>query len=341
MKKFIILITLILILSLSFFIINPEFRRTIMTYVFVTHDYYQLKTLTREIQQRDFNGASKKLLRYINISKKLTRDSSYMITGIYNAAETVLDRAILQDDFNKLEKFLEELVKIEPDAYKPNVWLARAYSDNKIEESIALLDKAISVSPSQEDAYRELLRIAQFYNVKNIIKKYCKSYPNSQLGGHRTPNHSSLFNSNNLRRFALKVNDENFFYTNDGITLSNLQNYEFFLNNKINISNLDLFFSLLPGIKLEIKKIEFISGDKKNVIPKNKLFLTSRNSYFVNNSSSITIFFTKLSDEVIRINFAKEFFIANKPMFSNIEKINFIMDFSKLNLSNEIICSDY
>ena len=64
-----------------------------------------------------------------------------MITGIYNAAETVLDRAILQDDFNKLEKFLEELVKIEPDAYKPNVWLARAYSDNKIEESIALLDK--------------------------------------------------------------------------------------------------------------------------------------------------------------------------------------------------------
>ena len=341
MKKFIILITLILILSLSFFIINPEFRRTIMTYVFVTHDYYQLKTLTREIQQRDFNGASKKLLRYINISKKLTHDSSYMITGIYNAAETVLDRAILQDDFNKLEKFLEELVKIEPDSYKPNVWLARAYSDNKIEESIALLDKAISLSPSQEDAYRELLRIAQFYNVKNIIKKYCKSYANSQLGGLRSSDHSRLFNSNNLRRFALKVNDENFFYTNDGINLSNLQNYEFFLNNKINVSNLDLFFSLLPGIKLEIKKIEFISGDKKIVIPNNKLFVTSRNSYFVNNNNSISIFFTNLSDEVVRINFVKDFFIANKSMFSNIEKINFLMDFSKLNLSNKLMCSDY
>jgi len=145
-----------------------------------------------------------------------------------------------------------------------------------------------------------------------------------------------------LRRFALKVNDENFFYTNDGINLSNLQNYEFFLNNKINISNLDLFFSLLPGIKLEIKKIEFISGDKKIVIPNNKLFVTSRNSYFVNNNNnSISIFFTKLSDEVVRINFVNDFFIANKSMFSNIEKINFLMDFSKLNLSNKITCSDY
>ena len=340
MKKFILLITLILILSLSFFIINPEFRRTIMSYVFVTHDYYQLKTLTRDIQQRDFTGASKKLMRYINISKKLTRDSSYMINGIYNAVETVVNRAILQDDFNKLEKVLEELVKIEPDSYKPNVWLARAYSDNNLEESLNLLDKAISVSPSQEDAYRELLRISQFYNIKKITKKYCKSYPNSQLGGLRSSNYSSLFNSNNFRRFALKVNDINFFYTNDGITLNNFQNYYFFLNNKINIIHFDLFFSLLSGVKLEIKGIEFFSEDKKIVIPNNKLFVTSRNSYFVNNKNNISIFFTNLSDEVIRISFEKDFFTNNRSMFSNIEKINLLMDFNKLNLSNSSICQE-
>ena len=54
-----------------------------MTYVFVTHDYYQLTSLTSDMQKRDFANASKKLMNYINISKKLTRDSGYMIEGIY------------------------------------------------------------------------------------------------------------------------------------------------------------------------------------------------------------------------------------------------------------------
>ena len=61
---------------------------------------------------------------YLVVEKKLTRDSGYMIEGIYVAVESVVNRAILQDDFNKIEKVLEELVKIEPNSYKPNVWLA-------------------------------------------------------------------------------------------------------------------------------------------------------------------------------------------------------------------------
>ena len=47
-----------------------------MTYIFVTHDYYQLKSLTSDIQKRDFTNTSKKLMNYINISKKLTKSKS-------------------------------------------------------------------------------------------------------------------------------------------------------------------------------------------------------------------------------------------------------------------------
>jgi len=338
MKKIILVIILFLILSLSFFTLNSDFRRKIMTYIFVTHDYYQLKSLTSDIQKRDFTNTSKKLMNYINISKKLTKDSSIMISGIYDAVELVIGRAILQDDFNKLEKVLEELVKMEPGSYKPNVWLARAYSDDNLERSLGLLDKAISLSPSQEDAYRELLRISQFYNNDEIIKKYCNTYLTSQLGGLRSSTYSSLFNSNNLRRFALRINDSNFFYTNDGIVLNNIQNYEFVLNDKVNINNINLFFSLLPGIKLDIKKIEFFSNNEKIVIPNDKTFITSRNSYFVNIDKKISIFFTNLSDDIVRINFNKNFFDNNRILFKNIEKINLIMDFNKLNLSNNSFC---
>jgi len=340
MKKIILVIILLFILFLSFFTVNSEFRRKIMGYVFVTHDYYQLKTVTSDIQKRDFTAASKKLMKYINISKKLTKDSSNMTVGIYTAVETVVNRAILQDDFNKLEKVLEELLKIEPNSYKPNVWLARAYSDNNLEESLILLDKAIALSPSQEDAYRELLRISQFYNKKKIIRKYCNSYANSQLSGLRSSTYSSLFNTNNLRRFALGINDNNFFYTNDGIVLNKIQSYEFVLNSKMNINNINLFFSLLPGIKLEIKKIEFLSNDEKVLIPNNKTFITSRNSYFINDDDIVSIFFTNISDDIIRINFKENFFNNNKILFNNVEKINLVMEFNKLNLSNISLCSN-
>tara|TARA_B100000700_G_C15016581_1_gene843591 strand:- start:1247 stop:2269 length:1023 start_codon:yes stop_codon:yes gene_type:complete len=340
MKKIILVIILLFILFLSFFTVNSEFRRKIMTYVFVTHDYYQLKTVTSDIQKRDFTTASNKLMKYINISKKLAKDSSYMTGGIYKAVETVINRAILQDDFNKLEKVLAELVKIEPNSYKPNVWLARAYSDNKLEESLVLLEKAIALSPSQEDAYRELLRISQFHNIKKTIKKYCNSYSNSQLSGLRSSTYASLFNSNNLRRFAMSINDNNFFYTNDGIVLNQIQNYEFVLNSKTNINNINLFFSLLPGIKLEIKKVELLSNNKKILIPNNKTFITSRNSYFINDDDKISIFFTNLSDEIIRINFNENFYNNNKILFNNVEKINLVMEFNKLNLSNITLCSN-
>ena len=74
--------------------------------------------------------------------------------------ELAVSKAIDQEDFNHLEKPLIEFVNMEPRLYKPNVWLARALSDNDYEKSLILLKKAISISPSEDDAYREILRIS-------------------------------------------------------------------------------------------------------------------------------------------------------------------------------------
>tara|TARA_Y100000590_G_scaffold467713_1_gene647587 strand:+ start:4155 stop:5180 length:1026 start_codon:yes stop_codon:yes gene_type:complete len=340
MKKIALLIIFLIILSLSFFIINPDIRRSILTYVFVTHDYYQLKSLMKDAQVRDFDNASKKLSRYINISKKLTNDSSYMINGIYDAVELVINRAVLQDDYNKLENVIAELVRMEPNSYKPNVWLARAYSDNKPKESIILLEKAISISPAQEEAYREILRIAQIYNIENLNEKYCKLYPNTQLGGFKSTHYTTLFNSNNLRRFALNLNQKNhesYFYTNDGMILNKFYNYEFALDKLHNIDHVNLFFSFLPGVNLQIKSIELFSNDNKFIVGKDQMLITTNNAYFYqspnySNEDFISLIFTTDLDEIVRIKF------KDNKIFKKIEKINILMNFKKLNLTNTELC---
>ena len=150
----------LIILIISYITFDSSFRRKVLTFVFTTHDYYQLKRLTSDLQNRDFKKVSNKINNYINTSKKFTKEKSYMILGIYEALELTVSIANEQDDFNYLEKPLIELVNMDPKLYKPKVWLARALSDNDYNKSISLLENAILSSPIQEDTYSEILRWA-------------------------------------------------------------------------------------------------------------------------------------------------------------------------------------
>ena len=47
-----------------------------------------------------------------------------------------------------------------------NVWLARALSDNDLEKSKILLEQSLELSPSGQEAYRELYRI--YLNLKKF-----------------------------------------------------------------------------------------------------------------------------------------------------------------------------
>ena len=165
-----------------------------------------------------------------------------MIPGIYNAIELVASKALDQEDFNFLEKPLIELLKMEPNLYKPNVWLARALSDDSYEKSLTLLEKAISISPSEDDAYREILRISQITKKNNLIDKYCNDFFISQLGGtQHDPHFSTLFGSSNIKKFAIKfkskIKDKNF-YLNSGIQLAKFLSYEFIPNKTMRSANI-------------------------------------------------------------------------------------------------------
>ena len=336
-KLIVIFILSSIIILITYLTFNHNVRRTILTYVFVTHDYYQLKRLTTDIQNRNFSNASEKILEYINISKKLSSEKSYMIPGIYEAIELVTSKAIDQDDFNLLEEPLTELLKMEPNLYKPNVWLARSLSDDNYEKSLELLKKAILISPSENAAYREILRISQITKKDKLIDKYCSDYFISQLGGSRhEPHFSTLFGSSNIKKFAIKfkskIKDKNF-YLNSGIELENFIHYEFIPNKTLDLVGVDMYFSFFPGININLKKIIIHTKKDKKIIPSNELIITSNFSFIQNEKDQISILSLKEGDEIVRITFQKN------TLYENTEKIELIMNFKKMKLSNNFYCN--
>ena len=335
-KLIIICISVFLLILITFFTFGSEIRRKLLTYVFVTHDYYRLNTLTVDLQNRNFADVSKKLSNYISLSKKFSSEKSYMIPGIYSAIELAVSNAIDQEDFNYLEKPLLDFVDMEPKLYNPNVWLARALSDNDYQKSIILLKKAILISPSEESAYREILRIAQVNQSKELINEYCNIFFKSQLGGN-TDNFDFgyLFNSNNLKKFAIKFNSNKknkLFYNHSGIQLEKFLNYEFVPTEPLNIFGINLYFSFLPGINIIIKEVILYNKNDKIIIPSNRLIVTSGSSFIDETKDQVSIFSLKQGDEIIRISF------DNESFFEQIEKVELKINFKKMKLANNYFC---
>ena len=103
---------------------DHENRRSIISRILVLHDFYRIKTLNYGLQVRDFTLLSEKLSNYM-FSKSFSNGRTYMFPGIYEAAELVVSRAVTQDDYNKIENVLEQLLEFDDRIYKLHVWYAR------------------------------------------------------------------------------------------------------------------------------------------------------------------------------------------------------------------------
>ena len=340
-KFFILPFFLLFVVLISIFTFDSSLRRTLLTYVFVTHDYYQLERLTNDLQVRNFDSLGDKLDKYISVSKKFSEEKSFMLPGIYEAFDLVMTHANDQQEFNFLENSLIKLVDMAPELYKPKVWLAMALSDNDYKKSIKLLDEAITLSPTQEDAYRELIRIAQINGNLSIAKKYCTIYPKSQIGGNQKLPFRGIFGSYNLKKFAVKFennNDDNFLYYHAGIKVDNFYKYELVPQKPIHLNGLNLYFSFLPGINIQIKNITLYSKSINKTIDANQMLFSSKFSYFEKNNEYLSILSLNEKDDVVKLIFNQDTLKSNINLFNSIDKVEILMNFNKMNLTNKNFC---
>ena len=335
-KKNLFFLLFLLILSPFIFLsYDFELRRSILSRILVLHDFYRIKKITIELQNRDFNEVSKKLQDYIDSSKIIGKGKNYMFAGIYHATSLAASRAIEQDDYNKLENIFKQLIEIDNRVYKPHVWYARALSDDDISKALKHLDIAIKISPSESEAYREIIRIGQSFNDDKITSKYCKVYEKALSGGSGAKDYPALFNDFNNDKFAIKLfskNDAKFTDYLSGTTLLNKENvYEFLLSEQLlDINGLNLYFSLADALKIKIKKIYYYDDNKQYEISHKRLTITAQHSYIEDNEDNTSVFLIPKKDEIIRIKHKN---------LKKIKKIQIVMNIEKMKLASKSLCN--
>ena len=335
-KKNLFFLSLLLLLSpliiLSF---DFELRRTIFTRILVLHDFYRIKKITIELQDRNFHGMSEKLQNYIDFSKIIGEGKNYMFAGIYDATKLATSRAIEQDDYNKLENIFKQLIDIDSRVYKPHVWYARALSDNDTNTALKHLDIAIKISPSKSEAYREAIRIGQSLNDVKITSKYCNIYKKALSGGSGAKDYPALFNNFTNDKFAIKLfskNDNKFTnYLTGTLLLSENNTYEFLLLKQLtDIGGLNLYFSLAEALKIKIIKIYFYDNYNRHVIDHKDLTITTQHSYIEEDKEGTSVILVPNKDEIVRIKHRN---------FKKIKKIQIVMNIQKMKIASESLCA--
>ena len=326
------LIFFIVLASLTF---KSDLRRSIFHKIITVHDFYQLKSITKHVQTRDFSMASKHLLNYIEISKKISKGKSRMLIGVYDVANLVASKASSQKDFNLLEEVFFKLVELDPNLYKARVWLARAVSDTDYKSSLMHLEKAMKISPASEEAYREGIRIAQERQDINLAQKFCSKYIEAQLGGNAPRHYGNYFGASSIRKMAAEFSPESenpIYYSHGGIQLNNFQNYEFVPTSPVDMNGINLYFSFLPGIRVYIKEIFIYSSGEIIKIPIQDFTVSSKSAYIdYNNDENLSFLLVNGEDEILRLR--------HKNIFKSVEKVIIEINFSRMIFSNKLFCA--
>jgi len=334
---FFVFIFLILIALTSYLAIDSKFRRSVYSKLIGGYKLINYHIVGGYTFYREFESASKRIIKYIEFSQKFSKGKNSMLQGIIDVTDLITSKAYTQEDFNKMEKVYIKIDEITDDIYKNHIWLARSLSDNDIEKSKKHLNKALKLSRSSEEAYREIIRIfSKNQEIVGLIKNYCDDYFNEFAGG-------------SVGRLSTGQNENNFFYGNNATfavsrnenytklypklisDLNIYKRYDFIFEDEENINRFFILKNFFPGSKVSIKNI-ILYNDKENKINFNNLVIHSSFSYILDQSNNEIVFLTgNKNNDILKFNFIKT--------YNDINKISLELKLEKLPLTNNFVCS--
>ncbi len=330
---FILLILLLVFISITF---NSELRRSLFTKAIGGYNLYQLSSLQNDLKGRyDIVSAKKKLINYINFSKKYANGKSKLLIGIYDATKLVESKASSKEDYLILEDVFSKLIEIDPTMYEAHVWMAKSkYFKKNTNASYKHINKAIEISSAQSEPYRLAMRIASESKDKKLFSYYCNMYKNSKLGGNTPRYKSSFFGGNVLNKIAVEFVDKeknNEIYSYSGLILNEFAEYDFVPREPLIIDNINIFLSYLSGIKIELTEVTILT-EKKQIIKKPHNLFISTNSSFIGyeKNENVSLLVLNEGDEIINVNLGEK--------IENVNKIILKMKISKLDLVNQKNC---
>ena len=152
--------------------INSNLRRTFFDLsVGFINSYYSLSIKINLESKQGVSYSLEKIDQQIKLTDFLTTESKNTYTDdIYESLKLV--EGYLNSERKKIfSKLLNKLIDKDPNIYEALVWKAKVmdyenYEKNKI---LSQIDKAIQLSPSQQNAYRFVL---DYLNKKEDIEKF-------------------------------------------------------------------------------------------------------------------------------------------------------------------------
>ena len=343
MKKFLIFFTLILILVTStFFIFDYKNRFFFFKSIIPAYNIFKLLEIRTYLRIRNFEKVSESINSQISLSKKYGKNKTGFTNGIYDVMKLVYQNILFQDEYIKLEQVAKEWYNLHPDIYDAKIFYAKTLfeinikgkkrdelSIDKINQIRTILDEAIEISDSREEAYRIGFNLGILLNSADDLNFYCKKYQNSFFGGSNARTHKSLFGSYSIGKLGLNFDNQKEIFLSDNFVLNKLNTYEFNFLNRKDINQFNLIIATLPGIIVDFSKVILFSSKEKFILDPKDFIITSKNGYNIDIQNNFTSFIltSENVDEVISFN--------TKKKFSNIEKLSINMKFRRANILNK------
>lgn len=344
MKKFLISLILIIILIISiFFIFDHKNRFFVFKSVIPAYNIFKLLEVRTYLRIRNFERISESINSQISLSKKYGKNKTGFTNGIYDVMKLVYQNITFQDEYKQLEQVAKEWYNLHPDIYDAKIFYAKTlfeiYLKGKKSEELSIdsinqiriiLNEAIEISDSREEAYRIGYNLGILLNSVDDLNFYCNKYQNSFFGGSNARTHTSLFESYSIGKLGLNFDsNQKEIFLGDNFVLNKLNTYEFNFLDRKDINQFNLIIATLPGIIIQIDRVNLFSSKEKFMLNPKDLIITSKNGYNIDINDNFASFILtgKNVDEVISFN--------TKNKFSNIEKLSIDMKFRRAKISNE------
>lgn len=330
MKKFLLLIIILIFFSMLIFLSQPKLRHIIFTGVIQFPEFATLQAMKGGLVTRDFNRVLPWLDRQYRLTNLYGKTKNKMTPGLLENIKKSYKFAVLQGERERFIPLLEKTYHLVPKNIDINLMLASAYQFSDEKKSLSYLNEAKLILPSDKRIFELaniLLRDSKDYKLKKL---WCDSYRKEQFGDYEDYKGSTLLGIGYRRiAFEFKNKDKRDLYLNEGVQLGKKIQYEFILGDSVRLISPSLRLSNGGGIEVILHNIELYAGGKKiKTYLKNSIELYPETGFFTNG-------------KVISLNTQGENIFINLLDVNEFQtdKVLIELTINKLPLNNSSICN--
>ena len=273
----------VMITPLAILTFAPPVRHLALSAVKGLYETQRRYALQRYLIEPNFEFIAQRLQQQLEMVKRLGSSKPRLSAEFIETVEMVMAHAIFRSDFNHLKPFLKTLAQLEPRAYLPQLWYGRAALETYDANAKEIIERAISLMPADDRAYRLAISLAKQNSNQRRLKAICARWWKAQAGGLAVAERHGKFGGNSQRRMVLHAfnSDEKMIVAgNFGITHDSAQRYIFRFSELVRHDSFDLRLAVFPGTRLTITDIELLVSDGWRKVPKPWFEIESSHAYY-------------------------------------------------------------